>query len=139
MLGGEDLLPPDEFIDVIPDDSTVDIGVDDFIDGEDFYNEDFVMIPEMEYSTNSPDPDGDLEGDDFGDLGDLEEDFGPNRLTATSLIQKEGEHVDGKEREFNIDVNNVAYSDFRGLGSNVFPCNLTEEAFVTLKGSENWD
>lgn len=139
LLGGEDLLPPDEFIDVIPDDSTVDIGVDDFIDGEDFYNEDFVMIPEMEYSTNSPDPDGDLEGDDFGDLGDLEEDFGPNRLTATSLIQKEGEHVDGKEREFNIDVNNVAYPDFRGLGSNVFPCNLTEEAFVTLKGSENWD
>ena len=126
----------DPFIDSIPD-GNIDTEID-ISDGTEFEGE-FVVLPETEYSTKSPDADPIIDGDEMGELGDIDENLGVDRLTATSLIQKEGEHVDGKDREFNIDVTNVVYADFRGLGSNVFPTNLTEEAYNKLKSSESWD
>ncbi len=132
LIGGEDF----GFPEILPE--------DDFLtDGEPFedFEEDpvlgeFVVLPETAYETQSPKYEGDLDGDLFEDLGDIDEELGSDRLTAVSLIQKEGVAVEGKNREFNIYTTNVAYPDFRGLGSNVFPCNLTHEAFETQVG---WD
>lgn len=105
---------------------------------QDFVDEEYIVLPETAYSTKSSYGEEDSWGDEFDDLGDLDDVMGPTRLTATSLIQKEGNPVKGKNRQFNIDVKKVAYPDFRGLGSNVFPCNLVSEAYTTMT-AQKWD
>lgn len=131
LSGGETITDPE----IIPDDGLS--NGDEFLDIGNNDDYEFVILPETAYETQSPEYEFVLD-DDFGDLGDIEEDFGPDRETAVSLIQKDGEAVEGKEREFNIDTTNVAYADFRGLGSNVFPSNLTEEAYLDAHSS-GWD
>ena len=123
-----------------PVDENPDVDLPDVdVPGNDISGGEAIVFPETYDSTHSPLPKEDNIEDDFIDIGDIEDDLGSDRLTATSLIQKEVEHVEGRDREFNVDVNNVAYEDFRGLGSNVFPCNLTDEAHQVLVNSENWD
>ncbi len=142
-----------------PDD-TADGEVDNIIDGENIFSPDYipggdfwfeddynysgdstdgavnVVIPETSYSTQSPAYEDGLEGGDgLENLPDIDEEVEADRTNAVSLIQKEGKPVTGKNRQFNIDTENVAYADFRGLGSNVFPCNLTDEAYEVM----GWD
>ena len=62
----------DPFIDSIPD-GNIDTEID-ISDGTEFEGE-FVVLPETEYSTKSPDADPIIDGDEMGELGDIDEKF----------------------------------------------------------------
>ncbi len=127
-----EIIPEPEFF---PDDPN-----GDYQGGEEGeYWDGYVVLPETYYETQSPEYEDGLEGEEFEDLDDLEDESGVDRTNAVSLIQKEGEKVEGKNREFNIDISNVAYPNYRGIGLNSFPttyCDEVKDIYPFLDVSE---
>jgi len=130
-ISGEVESEEDE-IDVEEDDEEIDIGwgndeIGEITDiGGGFY------FPESYHFTHSPYPE-ELDVEEWPEFEDITEDNGLVFGEVGSPIQKVGEKVSGKDRVFNVDINNVVYDDFKGHGSNVFPVQFMTEARTSDK------
>lgn len=111
-----------------------DIYIDEELLPDDIENFENIEVPMSYYITQSELPGHDI---DDGDLGDIIDDPDPgNDNLFYSRIQKNGEAVEGKERVFNVDVDDVVFKDFVGLGTNAFPGSMVPE-YNKLHGAKN--
>ena len=91
----------------------------------DIDNIDIMNVPESYYYTESKLDGIDVDDEDLDDI--IDDELSDNSELIYSRIQKNGEAVQGKERVFNVDVNDVVFKDFVGLGTNSFPASMVPE------------
>ncbi len=116
----------DQFLDDMIGDTTFDDG----------FWDDMIVDDETEEETPSEEESEDV----VDDMDWIDDESGKeDEKVYTAKIQKFGDKVTGNDRNIDVQLNNVAYKDYWGLGGNTFPEILSDDAVLQGYDSVMWE